>query len=42
MPVGPPAGFAARGRAPARDDVGSAHENSPLQECLPIDTIGLN
>ena len=42
MPVGQPAGFAARGRAHGRDDVGSAHENSPLQECLPIDTIGLN
>jgi hypothetical protein len=42
MPLGQPARFATRGRAHSGDDIGSAHEKSPLQECPSIDTIGLN
>jgi hypothetical protein len=33
MPAGQAARLAARGRAHGGDDVGSAHEKSPLQEC---------
>jgi hypothetical protein len=42
MPSGQPAGFATRGSAHGGDDIGSAHEKSPLQECSPIDTIDQN